>query len=205
MAVNEQRVIKHDGRVKDTRQRILREAERLYYQGGYAGISLQELADTLAISKPALFHHFKGKQELFFEVLLAMLESRRLLIEDAIDAGDTTYARLRNVLRAMKECPFFDPMKFITDEKGSLTEAQQRQVEAAFARSIQQPIARVLEEGVRRGELRPHQPQLGVMIFLNLMMLLPAPGHPYSGPQHLDSQQYIDELLAFFLQGVGAT
>ncbi len=134
--MNEQRVIKHDGRTKDTRQRILREAERLYYQGGYAGINLQELADTLSISKPALFHHFKGNHALFFETLLEMLEHRRLLIEEAVRAGDTTYARLRNVLRAMKDCPFFDPMKFITDEKGSLTEDQQRQIEAASARSI---------------------------------------------------------------------
>ena len=99
--VSEQHASKQDGRVKDTRQRILREAERLYYQGGYAGISLQDLADTLDISKPALFHHFKSKQELFFETLLEMLESRRRLIEAAIRAGDTTYARLRNILRTM--------------------------------------------------------------------------------------------------------
>ncbi len=203
--MSEQRASKQDGRVKDTRQRILREAERLYYQGGYAGISLQDLADTLDISKPALFHHFKSKQELFFETLLEMLEGRRRLIEAAIRAGDTTYARLRNTLRAMLDSPFFDPMKFLTDEKGNLSPDQQRDIEAAFYRSIQQPIAQVLQDGVQRGDLRAHPPLLGTMVFLNLMMLLPSPGHPTTRlSQHMEPQHYLDELLAFFLQGVGS-
>ena len=203
--MSEQHASKQNGRVKDTRQRILREAERLYYQGGYAGISLQDLADTLEISKPALFHHFKSKQELFFETLLEMLEGRCRLIEAAIRAGDTTYARLGNILRTMLDSPFFDPMKFLTDEKGNLSPDQQRDIEAAFYRSIQQPIAQVLQDGVQRGELRAHPPLLGTMVFLNLMMLLPSPGHPNTRlSQHMEPEHYIDELLAFFLQGVGS-
>ena len=48
--------------------------------------------------------------------------------------------------------PFFDPMKFLTDEKGNLSPDQQRDIEAAFYRSIQQPIAQVLQDGVQRGD-----------------------------------------------------
>jgi TetR/AcrR family transcriptional regulator, cholesterol catabolism regulator len=203
--VIKQRAQKHDGRVRDTRQRILQEAEQLYYRGGYAGISLQELADLLELSKAALFHHFKSKQELFFETLLEMLEGRRQHIKDAIAQGSDTSARLRNVMRALSNCPFFDPMKFLTEEKGNLSADQQREIDAAFYRSIQQPIAQVLEEGVRCGDLRPHPPLLGVMVFLNLVMLLPSPGHPNTRlGQHMEPPQYLDELLDIFLQGVGA-
>src|SRR5690349_19186241 len=53
-----ERPAKHDGRTTDTRAHIVREAERLYYQGGYAGIRLQTVADVLGLTKPALFHHF---------------------------------------------------------------------------------------------------------------------------------------------------
>lgn len=201
--VSQQPAQKHDGRVRDTRQRILREAEQLYYQSGYAGLSLQDLADSLEISKAALFHHFKNKQELFFETLLAMLEGRRLRITDAIAQASDTSARLRNVMYAMSACPFFDPMKFLSDEKSNLSAGQQREIEAAFYRSIQQPIAQVLQEGVRRGDLRPHPPLLGVMVFLNLVMLLPAPGHPNTKLSQQMEPQYLDELLEIFLQGVG--
>ncbi len=65
----------------------------------------------------------------------------------------------------MTACPFFDPMKFLTDDKGSLSPEQQREIEAAFSRSMQQPIAQVLEEGIQRGELRQHQLTPGVLLF----------------------------------------
>lgn len=193
-----------DGRTTNTRARILKLAQAQYYGGGYAGIGLRELAEDLGLSKPALFHHFRGKQDLFFAMLLEMLDQRRLLIEDAIAATSETRERLRAIMRAMAATPFFDPMKFLTDERGKLRPEQQREVEAAFTRAIHAPIARVLAEGVEHGALRPHEPALGVMVFLNLMMLLPSPGHPnprLSGDRDLTA--HIDALLTIFLCGVG--
>lgn len=197
---------KRDGRTTQTRARILRQAERMYYDGGYAGISLQDLADQLGITKAALFHHFKSKQDLFFAMLLAMLEQRRQRIEAAIAAESETQARLRAILLALAQCPFFDPMKFLTDEHGKLSPDQQREIEMAFARAIQEPIARVLVEGVSVGVLRPHRTMLGVMLFLNLAMLLPSPGHPNPRlASHGDLPAYVDELLTCYLSGVGRT
>jgi AcrR family transcriptional regulator len=62
-----------DGRGSSTRLRILKEAARLYFAGGYENMSMQVLADQLQISKTAIFHHFKNKQELFFEMLLHLI------------------------------------------------------------------------------------------------------------------------------------
>lgn len=198
------RATKHDGRTTQTRTHILRLAEQMYYGGGYAGISLQDLASQLGITKAALFHHFKSKQDLFFATLLAMLGQREQRIEAAIAAEPGTQARLRAILLALAECPFFDPMKFLTDEHGKLSPDQQREIEMAFARAIQGPIARVLVEGVAAGALRPHRTMLGVMLFLNLAMLLPSPGHPNPRlASHGDLPAYVDELLTCFLSGVG--
>lgn len=197
---------KSDGRTTNTRARILREAERLYYHGGYAGISLQDIADELGLTKAALFHHFRSKRDLFFETLLEMLAQRRARIEDAIASSLNTVERLRAILRVLAATPFFDPMKFMTDERGNLSPQQQQEIEAAFASAIQQPIAGVLAEGVARGDLRPHPPMLGVMLFLNLAMLLPSPGHPTSRlASEAELSSYIDELLTFYLHGVSAT
>lgn len=195
---------KHDGRTTQTRAHILRQAEQLYYFGGYAGISLQDLANQLGITKAALFHHFKSKQDLFFAMLLEMLEARHQRIEAAIATQEGAAARLRAVLLALAECPFFDPMKFLTDEHGKLSPEQQHGAEMAFAQAIQEPIARVLVEGVASGVLRPHRTMLGVMLFLNLVMLLPAPGHPSPRlASGRDLPAYVDELLACFLSGIG--
>jgi AcrR family transcriptional regulator len=201
----EPRPAKRDGRTTQTRAHILREAERLYYRGGYAGVNLQEIADTLGLTKAALFHHFRSKQDLFCAMLLEMLRQRQEPLEAAIGAASGTAERLRAIMRVMAAFPFFDPMKFQADEHGKLSPEQQRAVEQAFATCIQQPIARALAEGVERGELRPHRPMLGVMYFLTLVMMLPSPGHPNlrlaSGA---DLDTHIDELLAFFLHGLAS-
>lgn len=195
---------RHDGRTTQTRARILREGTRLYYQGGYAGIRLQTVADTLGLTKAALFHHFRSKQDLFLAVLLSMLRERGERIEAAIAAAPDTQGRLRGILLALAAMPFFDPMKFLSDERGKLRPEQVREVEEGFARAIQEPIARVLADGMAAGDIRPHRPMLGVMLFLNLAMLLPAAGHP--NPRlagGIDLSAYVDELLACYLRGVG--
>lgn len=200
---NETSETKIDGRFRDTRQRILREAEKLYYQGGYAGINLQELAQTVGISKAALFHHFDSKQTLFFSIQLEICRTQQIAIEEAISHGQNTRSRLRNIMVAMAQRPFYDPMKFLTDEYHQLSNEQQHAASEAFANSTRRPIERVIQEGMRSGELRPHNTKISVMAFLNMMMLLPTEGNPVTR-QMLPTEQesYIDELLDLFLGGV---
>ena len=200
---NEIHVAKVDGRVRDTRKRILKEAENLYLHGGYAGINLQELAKTMGLTKAALFHHFDSKQSLFFEMQLEICESHRQSIEAAISAGNDTRSRLRNVMEEMSKRPFFDPMKFLTDEIHQLNPNQQQAITQAFYTSTRLPIAQIIENGVNCGELKAHNLKIVVMSFLNLLMLLPTEGNPVTKdmPQS-ERSNYLDELLEVFLGGI---
>jgi hypothetical protein len=66
-------------------------------------------------------------------------------------------------------------------------------------------VTRVLAEGVARGELRPHRLALGTTVFLNLALLLPAPEHPSLPPaSQANRDMYIEELLTYFLWGMGS-
>ncbi len=196
---------KIDGRTTDTKQRILKEAKQMYLKGGYAGISLQELADRLEISKPALFHHFKSKQELFYGVLLDISEANMQTVKQAVEDGQDNRSRLRNVLLAMRRLPFFDPMKFLSEEMSELTEIQQREIYNYFQSGMQKPVIDILEQGVHSGEFRPHNSRIGALAFTNLMMLLPSPGSPIAKNMPQEGEEdYIDELLGLFLDGLRA-
>jgi AcrR family transcriptional regulator len=52
-----------------TRDRIVSAATRLFTAAGYEGTSIEDLLGELEISRGALYHHFKGKDELFEAVL----------------------------------------------------------------------------------------------------------------------------------------
>jgi AcrR family transcriptional regulator len=194
---------KIDGRTTDTKQRILREAKRMYLKGGYTGISLEDLAIRLEITKPALFHHYKSKQELFYEVLLDLCDNNEYAIKSAVEEGADSRSRLRNILLSMRQQPFFDPMKFLNEELEKLDKSQQEEINRRYYGGMQGPIQRVLEEGVQNGELRPHNTRVGAMAFSNLMMLLPSPGNPVAQyMEHNNQEEYIDELLQLFFDGV---
>lgn len=49
----------------DTRQRILREALRLFSQRGYDAVSVEQIAEAVGIKAPSLYKHYKGKQDIF--------------------------------------------------------------------------------------------------------------------------------------------
>jgi len=45
-----------------TKQTILKIAGRLFSQRGYYGVSMQDLADEIHITKAALYYHFTSKE-----------------------------------------------------------------------------------------------------------------------------------------------
>jgi AcrR family transcriptional regulator len=60
-----------------TRDRILDAARELFAERGYAGTSIRDIAERLAMTKAALYYHFPGKQD----VLAALVEPWLLEID----------------------------------------------------------------------------------------------------------------------------
>jgi AcrR family transcriptional regulator len=61
----------------DVRARSLAAATRLFAQQGFDGTSLQEIADAVGVSKPAVLHHFPSKEDLRRAVLDGILDHWR--------------------------------------------------------------------------------------------------------------------------------
>lgn len=53
----------------DTKQRILLEALRLFSQGGYDAVSVEQIAAAVGIKAPSLYKHYKGKKDIFNAIL----------------------------------------------------------------------------------------------------------------------------------------
>ncbi|HJS28723.1 MAG TPA: TetR/AcrR family transcriptional regulator [Anaerolineales bacterium] len=65
--------------VKDTRQRILEAAVKVFSTKGYHETRVDEIVEASSTSKGAVYFHFPGKQEVFLTLideLAALLESR---------------------------------------------------------------------------------------------------------------------------------
>jgi len=83
----------------DPRQEILRAAARLFRQQGYDGASMNDIAAALELSKGGLYHHFKSKDEILFDLMnQAMDITEERVINVARGIADPE-ERLRAVIR----------------------------------------------------------------------------------------------------------
>ena len=51
----------------EKREAVLRTAVQLFLEQGYHGTTLNDVAERLNITKPALYNYFRGKDEILFE------------------------------------------------------------------------------------------------------------------------------------------
>jgi AcrR family transcriptional regulator len=56
-------------RTKDTREKLLHSAINLFYQKGYSNTSVREIGVKAGISNSLLYHYFKNKEEILFEII----------------------------------------------------------------------------------------------------------------------------------------
>jgi AcrR family transcriptional regulator len=68
--------------VSDTRGRILQAARELFVQKGVQKTSLQDIAEVLGITKPALYYHFASREELLRAFVQPLIETGQRFLEE---------------------------------------------------------------------------------------------------------------------------
>ncbi len=78
-----------------TRERILVQAERLFADRGFNGVTMPAIADASGISAGAIYRHFKSKAELFFHVVRRAVEASPISPEASMPEIIATYTTRR--------------------------------------------------------------------------------------------------------------
>jgi AcrR family transcriptional regulator len=72
-----------------TAQRIMDVAEGLFARRGYDGTPLREIAAAAGLKEPALYNHFRNKEDLYRAVLERGLQPLVDVISDTLTAGES--------------------------------------------------------------------------------------------------------------------
>jgi AcrR family transcriptional regulator len=98
----------------ERRTQILRQAALTFLHNGYDATSMSRIAERCGITKPGLYYHFKGKQDLLYAIMshaMDLLEERTMA---AMLAAATHEEQLRAILHSH--------VRLITElEEGALT------------------------------------------------------------------------------------
>lgn len=135
-----------------TRERILREASRLFAVRGYYGTSTRDIATAVGIRQPSLFHHFPNKEAIFQELLSYSLDDSAVLAEHLAGASGNPAARLYRFLvedfRYLMESPY--DLRGIFNSDVLMGEEFKPWGQTAFRLHV--AVADLIRQGIESGE-----------------------------------------------------
>jgi AcrR family transcriptional regulator len=137
-------------------------AEDLFARRGFAGVGLREIADSAGLGKSSLFHHFRGKSQLYFEVLGGVLARIRARLAPVLaDTGDPLQRLLRwvdTLVDAFAEHPTSARLLLRALVEDEIPREERPPEADTCERLLDETIAaarRLLREGAAAGVFRP--------------------------------------------------
>jgi AcrR family transcriptional regulator len=92
----------------DKRAEVLREAARLFMASGFHGTSMDDIASALGFTKAALYHYFRAKSDILYEIYDAVAEevSQRLgRHPEGLSAEERLHRTMRDMMHVIAEMP----------------------------------------------------------------------------------------------------
>jgi len=136
---------------------ILEQVSRLFAERGFAGTNLQDIADAMGITRPALYYYVKSKEDLLAKLVAQMTKGPAAEIEaiaedDSLDPA----TKLRRIAHLIAFQRASQPSRFqlLLRSQADLPPAAAK-AHSAGMRAALTGLMHVMEEGVRKGQFRP--------------------------------------------------
>jgi AcrR family transcriptional regulator len=185
------------------REKILSTAKSLFIQHGYLGLSMRQIAEALDVSKPALYYHFKDKEELFLAVLTLYLDDMEMTLERIAKES----VPCREKVRRFVEYVLIQPtdqrpiIRLASQEMGQLSAPARKLFERVYREKFISKIEAILKSGMEQGEFKNLPPEIATWTLLGMM-------YPYFYPAHARntglSAETIRQIIDIYLDGIGS-
>ena len=151
-------------------EELLNKAAQLFFDKGYANTRMQDIADAIGMSRPALYHYFKNKDE----VLIALTEGDALtyvhVLEDLTQNTKlSSRERLNRAIRDNIEGKLQGSARFRFADR--IQAELPPQLVASFAstrRRVFSLTSGIIQDGIERGEFRKIDSKIAAFAVLGM-------------------------------------
>lgn len=144
-------------RVRDREKKryaVILTAARCFRERGYHNTSIDDVARTLNVTKPTVYHYVENKEQLLFECFHAGLRQIKEAFEEIEDSNATALERLSSVMTRYAEAITSDfGWCMVQAENQDLSAAMSKKVRALKS-EIDQGLRRLIKEGALDGSIR---------------------------------------------------
>jgi AcrR family transcriptional regulator len=149
---------------------LLEQAARLFAKQGYANTSLQDIADTMGISRPALYHYVSNKEEILAALVRDILERVVELLEQVRDRADLTEdARVAEALRQIIVNNARNTTRFrLLDRSEPELPAEIAEMHRQARRRILELLTGLVDDAMAAGRFRPLPPRTVALAMLGM-------------------------------------
>lgn len=196
--------------------RILDAAAEEFGANGFEGARVDRIAARAGVNKATLYYRIGEKDRLYAAVFGRMFDEVIRTLQEAITTQSDAEGRIRMVariiVRTAKKHPYFPPL--ILREVASGGAALPDEALGRIA-EVMSAIARVIEQGIRDGQLRRVDPVIAHMLLVGSLFFLisatparkriraalPKGIVPATEPSE---DELIDEIATIFLRGISS-
>ena len=136
---------------------LLEHAARLFTERGFAGTSLQDIADSMGVSRPTIYTYVRNKDELLAALVHDVLDPTVRILEEAAARSDLTEEeRLAEALRGMAVRNCLNGSRFrLLDRNEPHLPPELADQHRTARRRVLALLVGLIEDAVTAGRIRP--------------------------------------------------
>ncbi|MEG0988561.1 MAG: TetR/AcrR family transcriptional regulator [Clostridium sp.] len=187
---------------EETVRLILEEALKLFIKKGYENTSIQDIIDNLGgLSKGAIYHHFKSKEEIF-DAACKKIGDENSIYYDKIrdDKNKNGYEKLKTMIMAAYANPNNDAVISMTTQIMSDPKFMMNQIEEMYEIVAPNYIEPIIRQGIRDGSIKTDYPKELAEVMITLLNIWI---NPIIAKTSVDEMKQKLKFLGVLLHGIG--
>lgn len=187
---------------EETVKLILDEARKLFIQNGYDGTSIQDIINHLGgLSKGAIYHHFKSKEEIF-EAICKKIGDENIVYYDKMrdDKTKNGYEKLKEMIRSAYTNPNNDAVIAMQEKITSDPKFLMSQIRGSYELVAPRYIEPIIREGIADGSIQTAYPKELASVLITLLNVWI---NPMIDKVTTDQMRQKLEFFGVLLQGIG--